>query len=270
MLFSVVIPTYKRLDLLAVCLDSLMISTRHLGAGDYEVIVTDDSRESEAKAMIESSFPWVRWVKGPGKGPASNRNHGARLAKGEWIVFTDDDCIPAAGWLEAYKNGILKTGARYNVYEGSTTADRPQRRYDEESPINLKGGHLWSCNFAIRRTFFEQTGGFDEGFPYAAMEDVDFWYRVSKSTSIHFLPEALIIHPWRRISAGMWLKKQYRARVYFHRIYRTELGVRYRIDVIKSFAVTWVSVGFDLVRFSFRGWRFYLVHCLVRFSLIFA
>ncbi|WP_262246817.1 glycosyltransferase family 2 protein [Parapedobacter soli] len=270
MTFSVVIPTYKRTDLLATCLAKLSPDMQKLDAEDYEVIVTDDSDEEEAKWLVDASFPSVRWIKGPGKGPAANRNHGARAAKGKWIVFTDDDCIPTEGWLAAYKSGVLNTGGRYQVFEGKTISDRPQRRYDEESPINLTGGHLWSCNFAIKKTLFEQTGGFDEGFPFAAMEDVDFQYRVAKLTGYQFLPDAIIVHPWRRINTHTWLRKQYHSRVYFYRKHRTELGFRYRFNMIKSFVVTMTQGAFKLVRFSFKGLKFYLFHCLLRFSLIFA
>lgn len=270
MTFSVVIPTYKRTDLLATCLAKLSPDMQKLDAEDYEVIVTDDSDEEEAKLLVDASFPSVRWIKGPGKGPAANRNHGARAAKGEWVVFTDDDCIPTEGWLAAYKRGISKTAGRYGVYEGKTVSDRPQRRYDEESPVNLTGGHLWSCNFAIRKVLFEEMGGFDEGFPFAAMEDVDFQYRVTMLTDCQFLPGAIIVHPWRRIDARVWLRKQYHSRVYFYRKHREELGLPYRFNMAKSFVVTMIQGAFKLIRFSFRGWKFYLVHCLLRFSLIFA
>lgn len=270
MTFSVVIPTFKRIDLLTMCLAELSPDMQKLDADDYEVIVTDDSDEDEARLLVEGSFPWARWIKGPGKGPASNRNHGVRAAKGEWIVFTDDDCLPTDGWLAAYKRGILNTDGHYEVYEGKTISDRPQRRYDEEAPVNLTGGHLWSCNFAIRRVFFEQMGGFDEGFPFAAMEDVDFQYRVAKLTDCLFLPDALIMHPWRRINVRAWLRKQYHSRVYFYRKHRAEFGVRYRFNMVKSFAMTAIQGAFKLVQFAFRGWKFYLAHCLLRFSLIFA
>lgn len=270
MTFSVVIPTYKRTDLLAMCLAKLSPDMQKLHTEDYEVIVTDDSDEEEARLLVSDSFPWVRWVRGPGKGPAANRNHGARAARGKWIIFTDDDCIPTEGWLAAYKNGVLKGGDCYGLYEGKTISDRPQHRYDEESPVNLTGGHLWSCNFAIKRTLFEQMGGFDEGFPFPAMEDVDFHYRVTKLTDCFFLSDALIVHPWRHINPQVWFRKQYHSRVYFYQKHRAELGLRYRLEMVKSFGVTTILGAFKLIRFSFKGWEFYFFHCLLRFRLIFA
>jgi glycosyltransferase involved in cell wall biosynthesis len=93
-LFSVIIPTYHRNDLLAKCLDCLAPGVQTLPADQYEVIVSDDGYESTAQEMIQQNYPWVKWVAGFRKGPAANRNNGAKYATGEWLAFTDDDCLP--------------------------------------------------------------------------------------------------------------------------------------------------------------------------------
>src|SRR5688500_16589114 len=95
--FSVVIPTYHRNDLLARCLRQLVPGRQTLDASRYEVIVTDDGRDTTAEAMIRDQFSFVRWVRGPQRGPAANRNNGVKHARGEWVVFTDDDCVPTEG-----------------------------------------------------------------------------------------------------------------------------------------------------------------------------
>ena len=77
LLFSVVIPTCNRLGMLAKCLDRLGFGTQSLAANQYEVIVSDDGSTVTAEEMIQAQYPWAKWVKGPGKGPAANRNNGA-------------------------------------------------------------------------------------------------------------------------------------------------------------------------------------------------
>ena len=68
----------------------------------------------------------------------------------------------------------------------------------ESSPINESGGYLWSCNFAIQRELFAALGGFDERFPYACMEDVDFRERlVARVGKFAFWKDAAVCHPWR-------------------------------------------------------------------------
>jgi glycosyltransferase involved in cell wall biosynthesis len=105
--FSVIIPTYHRNDLLAKCLDCLADGIQTLPFEQYKVIVTDDGSETTAEEMIRECYPWVQWVAGPHKGPAANRNNGAKYAKGKWLAFTDDDCLPDPQWLETYAEATV-------------------------------------------------------------------------------------------------------------------------------------------------------------------
>jgi GT2 family glycosyltransferase len=196
MLLSVIIPTCNRNDFLAKCLDRLAPGAQSLQTDEHEVIVTDDGSKSTAPELIRDQYPWARWVEGPRKGPAANRNSGAKHARGEWLVFTDDDCLPDAGFLSAYWNAATNNEAP--VLEGKTSPDGDRTRVDMECPANETGGCLWSCNMAIRKDLFFELGGFDPNFPGPAMEDVDFRLRLQKAGhSFKFLPRALVLHPWR-------------------------------------------------------------------------
>jgi GT2 family glycosyltransferase len=203
-LFSVIIPTYHRNDLLAKCLDCLAPNVQTLPVEQYEVIISDDGSQTTAQEMICDRYPWAKWVAGSRQGPAANRNNGARYAKGEWLVFTDDDCLPDPQWLEAYAKAVV-TEPSCLVFEGRTYVDRPRRTLAEISPANESGGYLWSCNFAIQRQLFESISGFDERFPYAAMEDVDLRRRLTKAGyKFSFIKTASVCHPWRY--KGGWKK----------------------------------------------------------------
>ncbi|MFM2061301.1 MAG: hypothetical protein RLZZ507_971 [Cyanobacteriota bacterium] len=204
--FSVIIPTYHRNDLLAQCLNCLAPSVQTLPADEYEVIVTDDGSQTTAQEMIKQDYPWAKWVAGPRKGPAANRNNGAKYAQGEWLAFTDDDCLPDPQWLEGYAKAIFDEPDCL-VFEGRTYVDRPRRSLAETAPTNETGGCLWSCNFAVKKQLFEALGGFDERFPYAAMEDVEFRLRLTKTGHKYlFVKEASLCHPWRYM--GGWQKMQ--------------------------------------------------------------
>lgn len=194
-LFSVVIPTCQRPGELRACLTRLTPGVQTLSPDAYEVIVTDDG-ETAAEPVLGAEFPWVRWTRGPRRGPAANRNHGASLARGAWLAFVDDDCLPATGWLAAYA-GAIAGPAR--VLEGPTLAIGRRSSVDAEAPVNATGGFLWSCNFAIERVLFTQLGGFDETFAAATMEDVELATRLAKRSCDHaFVPAAVVHHPWRR------------------------------------------------------------------------
>ena len=217
MLFSVIIPTCNRSHLLCNCLDLLFISRQEEMTIDYEVIITDDSIGNEARSMIETRYKWAKWVEGPKRGPAANRNNGVKFAKGEWLIFIDDDCLPDKNILNIYHNAVL-ANKNVTVFEGCIKANRNQQSLIEESPINESGGCLWSCNFMInKKLFLETLNGFDEKFPYATMEDVDLHYRLKKlHVSCFFLKDALVIHPWRLqrklISVTV---KRFRSTLYF-------------------------------------------------------
>jgi len=267
-MISVIIPTYNRNDLLTKCLDGLQPSVQIMPAVECEFIVTDDSKDNNAKRLIEEHYPWVTWVEGPKKGPAANRNNGVKSSKGEWLVFLDDDCLPQPGWINAYYEAI-KQHSNILVFEGCTNAERPKQRFDEEAPINLSGDNLWSCNFAIRRDVFNSIDGFDETFPYAAMEDIDFHVRVKAVTAILFLPQAFIIHPWRRIQPFKSFKKHLKSHKHFAKKYNMQGTSAFRISRVKIFLGSLYYNFKSLASFSMRGWPAYLEKSLTDFCMIF-
>lgn len=199
-LISVVIPTCNRIDLLARCLDRLEPGVQTLSEEAYEVIVTDDGIDDRTISMLCDQYAWVRRTKGPHKGPAANRNHGTRLAHGEWIAFTDDDCLPDINWLSSYREAIQPG---FLAYEGKTVCLSKIVTPLGECPVNLTGGYLWSCNMMLRRCIFEELGGFDERFPHAANEDVDLRDRLEKAGhNFLFVDVAVVNHPMRRVVWG--------------------------------------------------------------------
>src|SRR5918992_3009217 len=94
---TVVIPTYKRPHLLTRCLAA--VSHQECDPSTYEIIVADDAACEDTERLIdhwrgESHLPACRYVAVTGAhGPAAARNAGWRVARGEIIAFTDDDCI---------------------------------------------------------------------------------------------------------------------------------------------------------------------------------
>lgn len=198
MIFSIIIPTYLRNDDLKKCLEALIPHLQGFQPEFYEIIVTDDSPNGTAQSLVHE-FPFVQWVKGPGRGPAANRNHGAKQAKGEWLVFLDDDCIPSVSLLATYQSYLQDFPETY-VFEGAIHPIGSKTRMDEEAPVNITGGQLWSCNFCIQKSSFFSVNGFNEAFPYACMEDVDLQSRLKEKYHILFAERAIVSHHWRRVN----------------------------------------------------------------------
>jgi GT2 family glycosyltransferase len=263
---TVIIPTYKRNDLLFNCLSLLSPEKQTLNSNSYEVIVTDDSSNLLAKEL-SGSFPWAKFIEGPQKGPASNRNNGAKNANGNWLVFIDDDCLPDTRILETYYHAIEIGG--FQAFEGEINADRPRQRFDEESPLNLTGNCFWSCNIAIEKELYTNLNGFDEGFPYAAMEDTDLFERLAKISKHNFLPEAKVIHPWRRVKPFQNFKKRLLSNQYSLNKAQVKRTLYYRYKRLKLCVGVILSDTKLLVKCSFKGFGVYIDRVCFQIVMLF-
>jgi len=117
--FSIVIPTYQRPDGLHNCLTAIAaLPTLESG---IEVIVVDDGSTSNTNEVTEPFKAELKLtlIQQENQGPASARNAGARLARGDYLVFIDDDCVPESHWLERIDSRLheeprLAVGGRCN------------------------------------------------------------------------------------------------------------------------------------------------------------
>ena len=206
--WSVVLPTFHRHTTLSACLERLAPGAQSLDSARYEVVVTDDARSEETRAFLAQRFPWARWVAGPARGPAANRNSGAAVARGAWLAFTDDDTLPSRDWLLSYVRALA--GAPHaEALEGRTTCAAGFGTPTHYAPVNERGGLFWSCNIAVRTDRFRALGGFDEGFTVAHMEDQDLRERLRiAGVAIPWVPDAVVDHPPRRQPPGRRLGMQ--------------------------------------------------------------
>lgn len=191
--WSIVIPTCGRPERLADLLKRLQPAQQRIPPEDYEIIVSDDRDPDAASEHVRASFPHVRWLRGPGLGPAANRNHAARRACGSWLLFTDDDCQPNAGWVRAIARCV--DAATLDVIEGKIVAADKRESLFRRDVENLNGDCFWSANLAVRRAYFEQLGGFDDDFREAGGEDLELAHRFrSLGARRTFCAEALVVH----------------------------------------------------------------------------
>jgi GT2 family glycosyltransferase len=190
---TVVVPTHGRPAALGRCLDALRRQSLWPG---LEVIVVHDGAAETASAPTG-----VRVVQTDAqRGPASARNAGARLATAPFVLFTDDDCLPAADWAERLVSE-LSGGA--HVVAGRTTSDenaltRASQVIADELMAAVPGeGSLAfapTLNLGCRREVIEDVP-FDEAFGEAAGEDRAWCLQVrTRGFAIVFVPGALVDH----------------------------------------------------------------------------
>jgi len=144
---------------------------------------------------------------------ARARNIGSRHAKGEFICFTDADCLVMPGWLSHLVYWLEKG---YVAVGGSVGAEGRNYWGTCDNLVSFfpslpfmpsgKRPYLPSLNLAISRRVLLEIGGFDESFPGAAGEDVDLSFRLrQRGYMLYFEPKALIIHNHERMDAqSVW------------------------------------------------------------------
>ena len=210
---SVIIPTCNRSTELHGCISLLVPQLP--SEGTVTVFVCDDGTDGKTRVMVEQEFPIVRWNAGPRRGPATNRNLGARVADGEWLIFLDDDCNPRPGFLAAYLKQMQLLGSEARVaLEGATYRTVAEPSLIWEAPENRNGGALISCNFAIPRRLFLESGAFDERYPVANFEDTEFAVRLQiKGVKMVFVSDAIVDHPLRPLPEAVKLARRWESRV---------------------------------------------------------
>jgi glycosyltransferase involved in cell wall biosynthesis len=114
-------------------------------------------------------------------GPAATRNEGWRKAAHEWVVFLDDDVLPATDWLAALV-ADLDQPADVGGVQGILEVPAARRPDDWAANTARLADAAWvTADMAYRRSALLRVGGFDERFPRAYREDADLAYRVRLS-----------------------------------------------------------------------------------------
>jgi GT2 family glycosyltransferase len=212
--FSIIIPTYNRPQQLANCLKAL--SRIDYPRDCFEVIVVDDGSMTPLNGVV---VPMLRYLNltlltQPNSGAAIARNTGAKQAKGEFLVFTDDDCLPDSQWLQAFANHLAKTTD--TLVGGKTVNALSQNPYSTASQMLLdyvyssynsnppEARFFTSNNIAISAIEFHRIGGFASNFNIAS-EDREFCQRwLEHGYKMIYAPTALISHTHHLTFFSFW------------------------------------------------------------------
>jgi glycosyltransferase involved in cell wall biosynthesis len=208
-LVSVVVPTYKRPQMLERCLAALV--AQRFPAESFEIVVADDAPDEATRrtvrdwALRTNGAPEIRYVPvTDSQGPAGARNRGWEAADSPIIAFTDDDTVPAPDWLvEGYQ--VIIASPRYLAATGRVVVPLPKDRRPtdyEKDLAQLGTAEFVTANCFVRRSALEAIGGFDERFTSAWREDSDLQFTLMKSLpgEIVRAPRAVVEQPTRAMT----------------------------------------------------------------------
>jgi GT2 family glycosyltransferase len=232
----IIIPTRGRPEPLRQCLRQLFpyVSAHP----ECTIVVSDDGDAAGTEAALAAEFPGVRVVQGPRRGPAANRNCGAAHSSGDLLIFLDDDCRPEPNLVAEYQQAAAANSGGA-VFEGRISAEGNATGFGDVAPVNETGGHLWSCNFAVRRSLFQSVGGFDERFPFPAVEDMDFYFRVAAESPVQFVPGARVFHAFDRRAGWRFVKHHALSLLLYlhlHGVKETGMGPAHHVRVVAHLA----------------------------------
>jgi glycosyltransferase involved in cell wall biosynthesis len=166
--FSVIIPTFNRVELLKRALDSVFCQRFK----EFEIIVVDDGSTDGTRKYLQDLGAAVKFCTQPNSGPSGARNAGARQARGEYLAFLDSDDLWFPWTLDIYAMVLVK--ANYPAF----MAGKPRRFVSEEALSDireaspqwqqfedyLESGDQWRwwgvSSFVIQRETFMNVGGF--------------------------------------------------------------------------------------------------------------
>ena len=220
---SIIIASHNRIKDIRRCLESIL----KVDFDNFEAIVVLSGYEPATIAEIETFVGREQRIKleiSPILAKSSKLNRGLEIARGTYLVFTDDDCKVDKNWLSSCnswfsKNEKMIAGRVVPAEKGYCTAirDSSKPRIFKKSIKNLL--FPWfigsGSNLIIKKELFQQLGKFDENFgPGAASksgDDLEFIYRMLlRGEKIVYEPECVVYHfPCRNYQEYRSKRKNY-------------------------------------------------------------
>jgi GT2 family glycosyltransferase len=211
---SIVIPVFNRAELTRACLDALR-DTVDFSA--HELIVVDNASTDDTAALLAGHPLAPRTIRNDRNlGFAGACNQGAEAARGELLVFLNNDTIPEPGWLAPLieiarrEPGVAAVGCRL-LYPDSRLIQHAGVAFDLPGPIPY---HMWrgfpadwppanvprdldvvtAACVLMRRDVFRSLDGFDESYRNG-YEDVDLCLRMrEKGHRVAYCPTSVVLH----------------------------------------------------------------------------
>ena len=210
---SVVIPAYKRPELLRLAVQSAL--KQNIAAERFEVIVVDSSPDNCNVKVVEelqAQTPNISlnvYQKSP-EGPGPSRTLGAQHARGEIVAFLDSDCMATPGWLEA---GLGKFTEDLGIVQGRTLPrpDQPLGIFNRYLQVEAENPRYEAANIFFRRKSLANAGEPKKDLtpnderPTGGEDSLMAWRVKHSGWNSTFERDALVYHEVLPISVWNWL-----------------------------------------------------------------
>jgi glycosyltransferase involved in cell wall biosynthesis len=213
---SIIVPAHNSVRTMKRCVESLL----SLDYPSFEIIVVDDGSTDGTPAVLEmfrekKGFRAIRTQQG---GPSKARNIAIKEALGEFLAFTDSDCIAEKNWLTELMKGFIEPRSDFDALTIMGVGGDQQNPADDTSfgkdvggflkrvgfvadyvkdagdlSVMTETGHNPTCNVLYRKEVFDKIGYFKEDLWPG--EDVELDYRIKKAGyRLLFNPAAVVRH----------------------------------------------------------------------------
>lgn len=208
MKYSIIIPVYNRPDEIDELLDSL---TKQTYSSGFEVVVVEDGSQVDCRDVVEKYQNQlnISYYYKANSGPGDSRNYGMKLAKCDYFIIFDSDCIIPPQYLDKVEQSLQTSYV--DCFGGPDAAlssfSNVQKAINYTMTSVLTTGGIRgasekigkfqprSFNMGISRKAFESTGGFGKIHPG---EDPDLSIRLWKSGfKTKLIPQAFVYHKRR-------------------------------------------------------------------------
>ena len=249
-LFSVVIPSYNREEIIKKAIDSVLGQSFQ----DFEIIVIDNGSTDCTQQVVESyASSKIKYVFQKGSGsPASPRNTGIKESSAAWVCFLDSDDYWLPNKLEMLNQAITvnKKADVFYHYEimldqntGKKTVLSHERGLNDMYQDMLENGNQLSTSATtIRKSFLmDHQLSFNESHDFDIVEDYDLWLRIANKKAEFFLIKEVLgvyvvngqnlISDWSLYMTN--LKNLYHTHIYEIQDYEKNIDELWRDKLIK-------------------------------------
>ncbi|WKD51458.1 glycosyltransferase family 2 protein [Microbulbifer spongiae] len=280
--FTVVIPIYEQWHFIPELLECLSVQTYR--AGLVEILLIDNG---STQVCIPKEIPDnVKILYCNTRGSYAARNCGLHYARGEWIFFTDADCLPSENWFEEVVKKIYSTKLNDFFIAGRVDSISERKKptayeiYDIVKGIPqehyVRRGYAATANLVVPRKLIKKISGFNERLYSGG--DADFCRRARQNNfKIVYAHSALIRHrtrsSWeeiatkaRRVKGGQLVCKSLKYKIWiffrtflspiitiFRLLKKNQFTVKYRLLAAWVYLRVWVAELMEMFRVMLGG-----------------